>query len=302
MASLDALPEDVLEMILLTLHSTGRSALARASHAMRRVFHSCRWAGLTCSMHRLVQRSRYCEVPHWTADTFALLRLLQRPMFERLKYLRLLIDTPCFDSSQSPWVHPSTFKKLDPLPLTTLDVEAVRRHYARPSSHAMHRLVTLCPHLTTISLTKIRNLGNETIKALLQKDRCLVSLRIRDCSFTETARNTLVRRMSSADGAAGNTTQWPSTLLHLEMTGRAVESVVRTVSRILHDLPMNLPTNLAQLDMHGAIEMLQDVQLLMTISFLPNLRDMVLHEKHYQTFDMLHAFQPSLFPYLRFFM
>lgn len=289
-------------MILFMLHNAERNVFTRSCHTLRQTFLSCRWAGLTCSMYRLVRRSRYCEVPHWTADTCMLLRLLRQPMFERLEYMRLLIDTPCFDSSPNPWVHPDVYKKSHSLPITTLDITAIRRNFARPSPRALHRLVTLCTNLATICLSNIKNLGNDVLRSLLKKNRGLKSVSIRNCLFTETARNTLVRCLTSSHPGGYNGVQWPHSLLHLEMTGRAIESIMRTVSRFLHDVPMNLPLHLVQLNMQGAIEQLQDVQLLMTLSFLPDLREIVLHEKHYATFDMLFQFQPSLFPKLRFFL
>lgn len=288
------LPDDVLQMIFDAVPLSGRACLGRTCHWAWRVHNDTRFTYADCSMHRLVRRSRYCEVPHWTADVAAVFRLVRRPIFEKLRYLRIVLDAPCFEAERSPWVHPDARCKQGHEALRTLVVRANRRHYSRPSTHAVQRLLAFFPNLVSVTLFRIRNVGNDAVRTLFHHDSTLLDLALPGCSYTETARYTLVQKLTRIDTRV----DLPQHLITLELTGNAATSMMRTAARLLGDNPMQLPPRLRRLDMHGALEALHELQMLLTVTFLPYLREVVVCAESGDAILALEAYKPQLFPKL----
>lgn len=287
-------------MIMRSCFYLDRGSLARSCRCLRRVHDESRWTFARCSMRNLLRRSRYCETPHWTADFVLLRRTLHRPNLVSLRHLVLLLDTRCFDATPTPWLHPDRKQKLALPSLESLEVVATRHGKARPSAHAVQRIVEACPGVRSVHLQGIRKVGNEVIRTLLQKSRPLRRLVLRDCDFTETCRRTLTQRLASPpewDEFLG--VAWPHTLEYLELTGSAMGQCIRTASRLLYDQPMNLPLGVRYLDMHDTVGMLNDYQVVMTVSILSSLEDLVVASHFEGALDVLESYRLRLFPELK---
>lgn len=282
-----------------------RCRLACTCVAARRVYSGCRWSYLVCSMFRLMRRHRFSDVPHWTVDMMAMCTLLRQPVFGRLRSLCILLDDPCFEAEHSRCIqHEYAGRpRVVHTSVETLDVRVVRRHYAKPSPHAMNRVVELFPNLKSLTLYGIKNVGMDVLRCLLRHDRLLWHMAFQQCSFTSSARTALVHRLSMNDDpsvlpANDSRMHWPAQLASFEMTGPSARSILRSVSHAIDDKPMQLPLSLCRLDMHDAIDALHDVQILLTLVLLQGLTEFVVSAHTRRTLGLLNFYQAQLFPHV----
>lgn len=293
------LPDAVLDHLAGWLPAVDRCRLAATCATCRRVHLASDWRRLRCSMHGLLGPRDAPE--HWTADLDALLRLLARPMFARLERLHVDLDAPCFASGAP---RSARLRARPPLSLSLLerlDVRALRRYAApgrRPCALALRGLLRVLPGVRCVTLSGLCGLSHALLTQLLRADAPLRRLVLDRCLLTDRARlamtSLLVDGIDEAHDASSSSPSWPS-LEALEFTGGSAPVVVARAARLLGDRPLQLPYSLRHLDLSDAVHRLKEVQLLLTLAFLPRLSEVVVQARSHGVLDTLDRFRPGLF-------
>ena len=319
---LDLLPDALVDHLSQWLPDSDRCRLACACRACARVHLASDWRRMRCSMKGLVRREEDGHrrddkgSPHWTRDLAALFRLLRRPMFERLERVHLRLDARCFASSATEEggaegrarrpSHP--FRRFAaPTLLRTvshLHVQSILRLSSHPpSTPALAAVVRAFPSVRSVTLSNLSGVGHSLVRELFRSDSPLRRLSLRNCLFTKRARSAMASLLShplpvgvqgAEEAGAGDLPSWPP-LESFEFTGRSAASSVRRAADALGDRPLRLPTTLEALDMGEAAGKLTEVQLLLTLAFLPLLSELVVSAKSQDALDTLDRFPPGMF-------
>lgn len=309
--SLVDLPDALLEVIFGFIpHDRTRCRLATTCTSARQLYSTLRQRTLICSMYLLLQRTRFCDVPHWTMDVMAIMRLMHRPIFKELQNVHLLVDAPCLEAEASCVLSPAYVRYIANTTglasVRVLCVNVVRRHYSRPAPQAVQRLLEFMPELRSLTLMNIRNIGSDLLQHMLRRDQPLEHLSLQGCAFTPSARRVLINYLTNQRGQAVHTTVedrycWPRLLTSLDLNGDHGACIMRSVADILDDQPMSLPPKLIRLDMHDWIEHLHGVQLIITLLFTAALRELVISSarKHSHVISLLATYRQSMFPNLK---
>lgn len=291
------LPDALLEVILRFCTATDRAAASRSGSMFRRVHNECQWTFMRCSMHLLVSRGRYDDIPHWTADLVRFNQTLRRHTFERLQHLVVLLDTPCFSRGRSPWVHVEHRTRLLHPHLRTLYITSTRRNFSKPEPRALCRIIESFPNVTFLSLAHVRSVDSNVLHLILQKSRPLRNLILRECHFTQNAHRSLTLHLATdPDWEDVLNLAWPSSLTSLEMSGHTVRQIIRTTTRLLHEHPLNLPRKLRYLDLGDAIAQLRDYQLVVSVAVLTWLEELVVSVRCEHAINVLELYKPRIFP------
>jgi hypothetical protein len=221
-------------------------------------------------MHRLAQRGRYGEAPHWTADLQLLKSHLQKRMLLDLVSLTVSLDTPCFEAEKTPWVAEinDSFYYAS---LRRLRICAVHpRNFGRPAARALSSIVAAFPNLEAISLCGIQNLGLTALTAVFNSSReQLRYVEISNCHFMPIALSRLARWFSSEQ-----TTVWPPNLWHLHMTG--IKDAIYICMAMNPSMPLiALPPTVEYLDICEDIRHLRHEQLYLLLHRNRSLRTIV---------------------------
>lgn len=301
-------PDDVIDMIMCHIFAhRARWRFALCCKATLESHTRTPRSTLRCSMRWLTQRSRYEEVPHWSADVVALLRAISnRPSFRQVKHLILAIDAPCFETDSSPWHHPemqTLLKSHNGKALESITVCTRRGEFPKPSPRAIAHLLHRFAELNAITLMDIKNLGHGAMTTVLDHRRLsLRHLCLQNCGLTDAARRVTLLKLA---GFFAEDVQpafvrkpWPK-LYSLTLTGPGFKNVLRDVHRILGDVPLNLPSSLRILDMHDNIDALTTMQLLLTITWLHKLEELVLVMTKPRVLQTINAYRADVYPQLR---
>ena len=291
------LPDALLDMIFRALPGSSRCVAARACTAFRRAHHECKWFTLRCSMHTLVRRGRYCDMPHWSSDLVAVYRTLGRPPLTHLRRVMLLLDTPCFETRSSMCANTAAFL---PRPghrtVEQIVVRAVRHNYAQPAAPALTRIVRYFPNARIIQLYGLKNVGVESLGAVFES-RTVSSVTLGACTFTDAGRASLVDRFT-----VGTRAKWPVQLVSLALWGPGARAMLVRASRSLQryggeSASLVLPPCIESLDLHDAWHALTDVQIATTLSNAPeSLRKIVVWVRTPRVIEVVDAHRDAFFP------
>ena len=204
---------------------------------------------------------------------------------------------------------------------------ALRLSSSPPSTLALRSVVRAFPSVRSVTLCNLSGVGHSLVRHLLRADSPLLHLSLRNCTFAHKARNAMTALLLSHPSTAaveGGAAQqeatmqeeggappppsfpspppppllsWPS-LASFEFTGRSSLSVVRRAAGALGDRPLHLPPSLGVLDMGEATGTLSEMQLLLTLAFLPHLSELVVSAKSQNALDTVDLFRPGMFRHL----
>ena len=205
------LPRAILDVVLRHLDRPfDRLSAARTCRELRAVYDACPLDRLALSMHAVLGRGRYEDVPCWSRDFHTLRALLRMPKMAKLTQLELWVDTACFEGSafRGVWTG-ATMPSLRILCLV-----ASRKNYADVSPSALATLLHFAPRLESFNCKGLARISRRVLEATCTL-RDLSSISFCECRLTADGARFLRTRALSA--SAWDARLWPPNLRLLRL-------------------------------------------------------------------------------------